>query len=161
MHNRFAQTLNELLAGVMVAALGIYIIVEAQGFPILPGNDYGAALFPKIVGYGMALGGSWLALKAIRPLIELWQHRQTESMKMRLQRAYRLLLPVLLVIAYILLADTLGAILTLVLIVTVLMIISGVQPVVAVLIALVTAAVIWFAFVYSLKVPLPLGVFVG
>jgi len=161
MHNHFAQKLSEWLAGVMVAALGIYILVEARGFPTLPGNDYGADLFPRLIGYGMTAGGAWLALGCLRPLLQAASQRTAEPLRLRIQRIWRLFLPVLLVIGYLLLADTLGAIPSLVLIVATLMAISGVQPLPAVLIALVTAALIWLSFVYMLKVPLPLGLFNG
>ncbi|WP_278370856.1 tripartite tricarboxylate transporter TctB family protein [Vreelandella titanicae] len=70
---------------------------------------------------------------------------------------HRLFLPVWLVIGYLLLADTLGALLTLALLVAVLMLLSGVRPWLALVMALLTAAAIWVAFVYMLRVPLPLG----
>ena len=44
MLNRSSQTLGECCAGGVVAALGLFIVMEAQGFPTLPGQRYGAAL---------------------------------------------------------------------------------------------------------------------
>ncbi|WP_341644545.1 tripartite tricarboxylate transporter TctB family protein [Thauera sp. SDU_THAU2] len=161
MYNFFAQKLSELLAGVLVSALGIYVLVEARGFPTLPGNDYGADLFPRLIGYGMAAGGAWLALASVRPVLRHASQRSTEPFTQQLEWFCRLLLPVLLVIGYLLLADTLGAIPTLVLIVAMLMLISGVRPLLAVPIALLTAALIWLSFVHMLKVPLPLGLMNG
>lgn len=158
MSQPFAQKLSEFLAGGVVMALGLYILVEAQGFPTLPGNDYGASLFPAIIGTGMTLGGAWLLLVNIRPLWLGWAGRQRVPAARLLAHGARLAIPVVLVCAYLWLADVLGSILTLVLIVAVLMKIGGVRLIPACLISVVTAAVIWFAFVHMLKVPLPQGI---
>lgn len=161
MNNLFAQKLSELLAGLVVTALGIYVLVEAQGFPTLPGNDYGADLFPKIIGLVLTLGGAWVFIKAVHPFLLARLQRPATPLSHTLLFLFRLILPLLLIIAYLLLADTLGAILTLTLLVIILMLCNGVRWPLAIVLAAATSAVIWFAFVYMLKVPLPLGVLLG
>lgn len=161
MSQPFAQKLSEFLAGGVVMALGLYILVEAQGFPTLPGNDYGASLFPSIIGTGMALGGAWLLLVNAMPLWRGWATRTRVPAMTLVTYGARLAIPVALVGFYLLAAESLGAIPTLVLIVFALMMISGVRLLLAGLISLATAAVIWVAFVHMLKVPLPLGILGG
>lgn len=161
MNDLFAQKLCELLAGLMVLALGLYIVLEAQGFPTLPGNDYGAALFPKLIGYGMAAGGGWLTLTSLRPFFLALTKRTRQPLSQVMLFLFRLALPVLLVIAYLLLADTLGTVLILGLITAALMFFSGVRLWLAIVLGALTTSVIWFAFVYMLKVPLPFGVLFG
>lgn len=161
MNDQLAQKLCELLAGLMVTALGLYILLEAQGFPKLPGNDYGAALFPKIIGYGMSVGGAWLTLTSLRPFFLAVSKRTSRPRAQTMLFALRLAVPVLLVIAYLLLADILGAVLILGLITAALMLFSGVRLWLAIVLGGLTTGVIWFAFVYLLKVPLPLGVLFG
>ena len=157
MLNRSSQTLGECFAGGGVAALGLFIVMEAQGFPTLPGQRYGAALFPLIIGYAMVVGGAWLALANLRPVMQCFTVSRPVNLKATALNFHRLFLPVWLVIGYLLLADTLGALLTLALLVALLMLVSGVRPWVALVMALLTAAAIWVAFVYMLRVPLPLG----
>ncbi|NVF13514.1 tripartite tricarboxylate transporter TctB family protein [Vreelandella maris] len=157
MLNRSSQTFGECCAGGVVAALGLLIVMEAQGFPTLPGQRYGAALFPLIIGFAMIVGGIWLALTNLRPVMQRFTTPRPVKLKAAALSFHRLFLPVWLVIGYLLLADTLGALLTLALLVAVLMLLSGVRPWLALVMALLTAAAIWGAFVYMLRVPLPLG----
>lgn len=161
MNEQFARKLCELLAGLMVTALGLYILLEAQGFPTLPGNDYGAALFPKIIGYGMAAGGGWLTLTSLRPFFRAVTQRTLPPRSPAMLFVFRLAVPGFLVIAYLLLADILGTVLILGLITVALMLFSGVRLWLAIVLSALTSSVIWFAFVYLLKVPLPLGILFG
>lgn len=53
---------NDLVFGVALLALGAVVAVVAQGFPPVPGQPYGAALFPSLIG--VALGVCGLAFLA-------------------------------------------------------------------------------------------------
>jgi len=62
---------NDAVFGVLLVLLGAFIINEARGFPDLPGQSYGPAFFPNVIGASMAICGAVLIVYGIAERREL------------------------------------------------------------------------------------------
>ena len=51
------ESLKNLIAGVLLAGLGVWIWVYTEAFPTLEEGYPGPALFPRVIAAGLALGG--------------------------------------------------------------------------------------------------------
>ena len=65
------QPLRNLIAGVFLAGLGLWIWIYTGTFPTLQGGHPGPSLFPRVVAVGLALAGVGLAINSLRR----WQKR--------------------------------------------------------------------------------------
>ena len=147
--------MKDLVFGVIFIALAISVWLMAQEFPVVPGMPYGADLFPTMIAIGMAIGGTVLSFQAVRQL-------RAESQTSKLTFGFSLpsvgiLLPCVLVVAYIYLSEIVGAASMMLLIMLTLLIFRGVRLRHAVGISVVATAVISLSFSYVLNVPLPIG----
>jgi putative tricarboxylic transport membrane protein len=59
---------NDAVFGAALLALAAAILWQASGFPAMPGQDYGPALFPSLMAAGLALCGAVLAVRGGRRL---------------------------------------------------------------------------------------------
>jgi putative tricarboxylic transport membrane protein len=70
---------SEFFAGTILSVLGGGIILGAAQFPVIPGQDYGPAFFPTIIGVGLLLSGAAYAFNALRQpepgaeTVRLWE----------------------------------------------------------------------------------------
>lgn len=60
------EPLKNLIAGVLLAGLGLWIWVYAGTFPSLQEGHPGPALFPRIIAVGLALSGLGLVVGSLR-----------------------------------------------------------------------------------------------
>lgn len=149
--------MKDLVLGVVFIALGITVWVIASDFPAVPGMHYGANLFPSIIATGMVIGGALVSVVALRKMRQT--HVGEAGASGFVLPSPALLLPGLMVVAYIYLSDVLGAALTMLLIMLVLLLQSGVRWLPALAISVSSAAVISLSFGHMLNVPLPTGPF--
>jgi len=149
--------LNDAVSGVVLVLFALAIILYARTFPAMPGQNYGPALFPTLIGIGLALSGAILIVGGLRrlrtePLIDggTW---------LRSRRHLASFLAVTLgLLLYILVSDWLGFILTaLPLLFGWLLLFRGGKPLSSLAIALAVTLVVDYAFSQLLLVPLPLG----
>jgi putative tricarboxylic transport membrane protein len=152
--------LNDAVLGLLFTLLGAAVLVAIRGYPKIPGQPVGPALFPGLIAIGLCVCGVLLVVRG-------WRARADEAWVVfddwvRSPR-HLLGLVVLLggVVFYILAADTLGFLPTASLILLALFLALKVPPGRAVLVAIVAAAVVHFAFYKLLRVPLPWGVLKG
>jgi putative tricarboxylic transport membrane protein len=152
--------LNDAVFGFLLMLLGAAVLIAIQGYPKIPGQPVGPALFPGLIAAGLCIGGVLLMARG-------WRERATQPWLawdawVRSPR-HILALVVLLgsVVLYILAADQLGFLIVAPLILAALMLVLGVPPLRAVTIALLAALLIHFAFYKLLRVPLPWGVLKG
>src|SRR3954447_23306010 len=152
--------LNDAILGALLAALGAAVLVAIQGYPKIPGQPVGPALFPGLIAAGLCVAGVLLVARG-------WRERAAQPWLawddwVRSPR-HGVALAVLLgsVLFYILAADKLGFLITAALILAALFLVLRVPPPRALLIALVAALLIHFAFYKLLRVPLPWGVLKG
>jgi putative tricarboxylic transport membrane protein len=152
--------LNDAVFGILLLALGTAVLVGVQGYPKIPGQPVGPALFPGLIAIGLCIGGAILTVRG-------WIARREQAWLawddwVRSPR-HVLALAVLLggIVFYILAADRLGFLLTAPLILLSLFLVLRVRPAAAVGIAIVASLLVHFAFYKLLRVPLPWGVLEG
>src|SRR5690349_6075627 len=126
---------HDALIGAVLVLFGAIVLWHVQGFPPIPGQKYGAALFPRLVAAGFVLCGLLLVLRGARA------------------GGARLGLGV-----YVLLADSLGFHLIGTLLVLCWTFAFGARPALAVGVAVLAPIVIHLAFYKLLRIPLPWGV---
>ncbi|TBU78443.1 tripartite tricarboxylate transporter TctB family protein [Phytopseudomonas daroniae] len=147
--------MKDLTFGLVFIALGITVWVLAQDFPAVPGMQYGANLFPSLIAAGMVIGGALLSVATLR---KMRQSASASGGGFALPHP-GLLVPCLMVVAYIYLSEVIGAALSMLLIMLVLLFQGGVRWLPAILVSVAATAVISFSFGHMLKVPLPAGPF--
>jgi putative tricarboxylic transport membrane protein len=148
---------NDILSGLALIVCSLAMIALTVSFPDFPGQKYGPALFPRILGAGLILCGAALvrnglaARRAGAPWVELAPWTRDPW------RVASLLLTLALLLVYILASETIGFIPIALVFLLVLFVWLGVRPIPAVLTAVVTTIAIHWFFSTMLRVPLPRG----
>lgn len=149
--------LNDAVLGLLFAALGGLVLFAVRGFPKIPGQPVGPALFPALIACGLVACGVLL-------MVAGWRGRAGQPWLafddwVRSPRHVGALVVLLGSIAlYIFASDSLGFLPLAVVILAALFVVLEVPLGRAVLIAVIAALVIHFAFYKLLRVPLPWGV---
>jgi putative tricarboxylic transport membrane protein len=152
--------LNDAVFGLILFILGATILVVVQGFPKIPGQQVGPALFPGLIAVGLCIGGAALMVVGWRDRATApWLALENWVRSPRHVLAFAVLLGS--IVFYILVADKLGFLPTAIIILTALFHVLKVPLGRSVLIAVVATLVIHFAFYKLLRVPLPWGVLQG
>lgn len=151
---------NDAVFGVILALAGTAIFLEARSFPPVPGQTYGSALFPMIIGVVLAACGVVLVIQGIgrrhlNPLVT----RPEWLKKPRGIASFLFVIASLLF--YIIAAGALGFGLTSVLILLSLQLWLGVKPLPAAAVAVLATLVLSLGFGKLLRVPLPRGIIEG
>lgn len=136
---------------ILAAAIGIYV----SGFPGMPGQRYGAALFPGMIAAGFAACGALLLARGVREKAPAFEFAPWTRVA-PLAANFALVCGALLF--YIFAADPLGFMVTGFLLLLALFLKLGVRPVTSILVAPVAVLVIHLLFYKLLKVPLPWGI---
>ncbi|MET0540614.1 MAG: tripartite tricarboxylate transporter TctB family protein [Variovorax sp.] len=148
---------NDAVFGLILLVLGAAVLAVVQGYPKIPGQQVGPALFPGLIAAGLCVCGALLLAKGWRERGTVpWAHFDEWVRSPRHVLAFLVVL--LGVVFYIVAADWLGFLLTSVLVLVALMWSLGVSPGRSVVIALIATLVIHTAFYKLLRVPLPWGV---
>jgi putative tricarboxylic transport membrane protein len=149
--------INDAVIGAVLVLFAIFMIWHTRTFPAMPGQDYGPALFPVLIGVGFVVTGLILIVSGLR-------RRRTEPWFAGGDwlRSRRHLIGFLSIIggliAYILVSDWLGFIPTaFLLLFGWLVLFRNGKPVSSLVIALAVTLVVNYAFGQLLLVPLPLG----
>jgi putative tricarboxylic transport membrane protein len=149
--------INDAVIGAVLVLFALAMMWHTLTFPAMPGQDYGPALFPVLIGIGFLITGLILIVSGL-------QRRKTEPWFAGGEwlRSPRHVLGFLAVIgglvAYILVSDWLGFIPTaLLLLFGWLVLFRNGKPVSSLVIALAVTLVVNYAFSQLLLVPLPLG----
>jgi putative tricarboxylic transport membrane protein len=152
--------LNDAVFGLLLLILGAAVLVAVQGYPKIPGQPVGPALFPGLIAVGLCVCGALLVARGWRERAQQGWHAWDDWVR---SPRHVLALAVLLgsVVFYILAADKLGFLLTATLILLALFLVLRVRPAAAVLIAVIAALLVHTAFYKLLKVPLPWGLLTG
>ena len=123
--------MRDFFAGIGFVIAGIVTIITAQQFPTLPSLQYGPSLFPSLAG-SLPEKTNWA-----------------------------MLLPPISIVFYILASDYLGAMLTIMIIMLLLMLLRKTSPYIALATSLAVSSAIYFIFSRYLLVPLPQGLLLG
>ena len=148
---------NDAISGLVLILLAAAMIAMTASFPDFPGQKYGPALFPRILGSGLIVCGlllvrsGWTAQRAGAPWAEIasWVYQP--------RRVGAFLLTLAALIFYIFTSETVGFIPIALVFLGAMFLWLGVRPVTAVICTLfATFAIHWF-FATMLRVPLPRG----
>lgn len=149
--------LNDTIFGFLLILLGAVVLGIVQGYPKIPGQQVGPALFPGLVACGLCIGGVMLVVRG-------WAARHDGPWVvpgdwLRMPRHVLAFVVVLAsVVFYMLVSEALGFLITATILLSVLFYVLRVPLPKAVLIAVVTSLVVHFAFYKLLRVPLPWGI---
>jgi putative tricarboxylic transport membrane protein len=152
--------LNDAVFGLLLIALGGGVLFAVQGYPKIPGQPVGPALFPGLIAAGLCVCGLLLVARG-------WLQRREQGWLawddwVRSPR-HVLALAVLLgsVVFYIAVANKLGFLPTATLILLAFMLSLRVPPLRAIIVSVIAVLLVHLAFYKLLKVPLPWGVLTG
>jgi len=148
---------DDILIGAVLGVFSVIVFAAAQTFPAIPGQQFGASLFPTLIAVGLficsvllvAQGLRARAAGARRPAWPDWLRDPMSVLRF-------LMVPASLVF-YFMAGDWLGFLPCAFVLLVVLFRIFGVRWRTALIVALVTALVIHFMFYRILQVPLPWG----
>lgn len=148
---------NDLVSGAILIAVALIVIVLTLNFPAFPGQNYGPAVFPRLLAGLLILCGlvmvirGFTAWRAGEPLAEVpsWARDPANIVSA--------LLVLLATLAYIFLLDAVGFVPLTVVVLIVLFLWFKVRVPVAVVTALVAAFGINWFFASLMRVPLPRG----
>jgi putative tricarboxylic transport membrane protein len=148
---------NDAVSGLLLILLAGVMIALTASFPAFPGQRYGPALFPRLLGSGLIVCGAllmWQGLAA-RRAGEPWLAFAPWTREPRRLLSFLFVLGA--IVLYILLAGTVGFIPLVFAILAGLFLWFGVRWLVSLPLALgVTLAMHWF-FASAMRIPLPRG----
>lgn len=152
--------LNDAVFGLLLMALGATVLVAVQGYPKIPGQPVGPALFPGLIATGLCIAGVLLVARGWRLRAERRWLAWDDWVR---SPRHVLALAVLLgsVVFYIFAADALGFLPTAAIILAALFLVLRVRPAAAIAIAVIASLLVHTAFYKLLKVPLPWGMLTG
>jgi putative tricarboxylic transport membrane protein len=148
--------LNDAIFGLVLLALGAAVLFAVQGFPKIPGQPVGPALFPGLIATGLCVCGALLVWSGLRAQPrQAWVEWDDWVRSPRHVAALAVLLGS--IVFYIVAANWLGFLPTAMLILTAMLLVLRVPAGRTALIAVIAAFAIHFAFYKLLRVPLPWG----
>ena len=153
--------LNDALWGALLMLFGGALLLHVQGFPRIPGQSVGPALFPGVLAVGLAAGGLLLVVRGLRARAaggdgSAWWAWPAWAYASRQRRAFLILVGVN--VFYVMAIDRLGFVLTGTIYLAALMWSLRVRLARAVPMAIVLTLLVHYAFYKLLRVPLPWGV---
>ncbi len=145
---------GDAILGALIALLGGLVLWHVQGFPNIPGQKFGASLFPGVVSAGLLVCGVLLGIRGIRrggPLLVLdpWTREPITLLRFLSVPAGLLF--------YVLTSDFLGFHIAAGLAMLGWLTLFGVRLLPSVALAVVFPVLMHYAFYKLLRVPLPWG----
>jgi putative tricarboxylic transport membrane protein len=148
---------NDAVIGFFLVALGSAVLFAIRGFPKIPGQPVGPALFPGLIATGICITGLLLVVRGWRVRAEQrWLAWDDWVRSPRHIAALAVLLGS--IVFYIAAANIVGFLPVAVVVLTAMFAVLRVPLGRALLIAVIATLVIHFAFYKLLRVPLPWGV---
>lgn len=147
--------LNDAILGALFALLGAMVLWHVQSFPVIPGQKFGAALFPGVVAGGLVICGTLLTIRGVRTrgvrllAIDDWARDPVTVLRF-------LSVPVGLLF-YVLTSNFLGFHIAASLAMLAWLLVFGLKPLMAVPLAIGFPILMHLAFYKILRVPLPWG----
>lgn len=147
---------NDAILGGVLVVLAAALALYARSFPAIPGQDYGAAVFPTLIAAGF--GGSGLVL--IVGGMRHWQGALTLAEWTGTSRAWiNLATAVAVTFAVIFASPWLGFVPVVIVALVLLFMLLGTRWWIALPTALVVAVLIHQLFAVFLRIPLPRGIY--
>jgi putative tricarboxylic transport membrane protein len=156
--------LNDAVWGAVLILFSAAVLLHVRGFPAMPGQKVGPALFPALIAIGLAVCAALLIVKGLATRAQNGERARWGELD-QWTRHRRQVLAFGAVIAvnafYIGLVHRLGFIITGIVYLSTLFAVFGVRRVWIVPLALAVTLVIHYAFYKLLRVPLPWGLLQG
>ena len=150
--------INDAVIGAVLVLFALAMMWHTRTFPAMPGQDYGPAVFPVLIGIGFLITGLILIVGGLRRQKTEGWFPGGEWLRSRTHVA-RFVAVLGGLIVYILVSGWLGFIPTaLLLLFGWLVLFRDGKPVSSLVIALAVTLVVHYAFSQLLLVPLPLGI---
>ena len=148
---------DDKVLGALFTLLGVVVLWHVQAFPVIPGQKFGAALFPGVIAGGLVICGVLLVVRGMRKsttggaLISLdaWARDPVTVVRFLSVPAGLLF--------YVLTSDFLGFHIAATLLMLAWLLVFGMKPVPALAVAIVFPVAMHLAFYKILLVPLPWG----
>jgi putative tricarboxylic transport membrane protein len=147
--------LNDAVFGALLLALGALVLFAIQGFPKIPGQPVGPALFPGLIASGLCVCGLLLVVRGLRQPRQPWLVFDDWVRSGRHRAALVVLIGS--VIFYIVASGWLGFLPTALLILLAMFRVLQVKPVLSLVVAVIATLGVHFVFYKLLRVPLPWG----
>jgi putative tricarboxylic transport membrane protein len=147
--------INDAIFGLLFVALGAAVLFAVQGYPKIPGQPVGPALFPGLIACGLIVTGALLVRRGWREHERQWFVSHDWVRSPRHAVAFAVL--VASVVFYIAAADAIGFIPVAIVLLTAVLLSLRVKLVRALVVAVVATLVVHFVFYRLLRVPLPWG----
>lgn len=149
--------LNDAILGALFALLGVVVLWHVQSFPAIPGQKFGAALFPGVVAAGLVICGTLLTIRGLRArahgarllTIDDWARDPVTVLRFLSVPAGLLF--------YVLTSDFLGFHIAASLAMLAWLLVFGLKPLFAAPLAIGFPILMHLAFYKILRVPLPWG----
>lgn len=153
---------HDTIWGALLVALGAAVLLYVQGFPRIPGQNVGPALFPGVIATALVVSGAMLFVRGLRarrraggPWWEVPEWFRSPPQVL----AFAVLVGVN--VFYLLAVDRLGFVIVAFVYLLALMWVLRVPLLKALPVALLMTLAIHYAFYKLLRVPLPWGVLQG
>jgi putative tricarboxylic transport membrane protein len=149
--------ISDAIFGAVFLLVGVVVVVHVQGFPRIPGQQVGPGLFPGLVATGLAVCGLLLIVSGYRKrATEPWAETAEWMRSGRHFVAFAAIVGG--VVAYVLVADAVGFLIVAPVLLWMWFSVLGVRRATAIVVAIATTIVMWYAFYRLLRVPLPWGI---
>ncbi|MGZ5235749.1 MAG: tripartite tricarboxylate transporter TctB family protein [Caldimonas sp.] len=153
---------DDTIWGALLALLGAAVLIHVQGFPHIPGQNVGPALFPGLVAAALVVSGLLLVARGWRARRQAaWAWAQPPEWLRSPRHLLAFFVLVAVNVFYLLAVERLGFLLVAFVYLAGLMWVLRVRWSRLVPVALLMALAIHYAFYKLLKVPLPWGVLQG
>ena len=144
---------NDAVIGIFVILIGIVVFFHVQSFPAQEGGHPGPALFPSVLAVLMIVAGCVIipgGLKSRAPIAQRLEGLDAKGIT-------NIVMVLAAIVFYILVSETIGFLLTSVIVMTGLMFVLKANIKMAVPVAIITTLCIYGIFNKLLMVPLPRG----
>jgi putative tricarboxylic transport membrane protein len=149
--------INDAVFGAVLLLLGVAVLLAVRGYPNIPGQNVGPALFPALIAAGLIVCALLLILGGVRRHAEAPWFEPMPWLGSR-RHVIAFVTVVASVVFYIALVDSVGFLVVAPLMLVAMFVAFRVRWPIGVIVALVSTLVIWYVFYKLLRVPLPWGV---
>jgi putative tricarboxylic transport membrane protein len=148
---------DDRILGALFALLGAVVLWHVQSFPVIPGQKFGAALFPGVISAGLVICGLMLAVRGVRRRTSAGRLVAFEGWARDPLIVVRFLSVPAGLLFYILASNFLGFHIAASLAMMGWLLVFGMKPLPAIAVAILFPIVMHLAFYKILRVPLPWG----
>jgi putative tricarboxylic transport membrane protein len=152
---------DDRILGALFALLGAVVLWHVQSFPVIPGQKFGAALFPGVISAGLVICGLLLAVRGIRRRVPAGRLIAFDAWARDPLIVFRFLSVPAGLLFYVLTSNFLGFHVAASLAMMCWLLLFGMRPLPALAVAIAFPIVMHLAFYKILRVPLPWGLLQG